>query len=97
MAAIAKIVLLRAKPERVAELEATLRRLLTASGREDACAGAHLHCAPDDPARFMVYERWTDAAGFARHMEQPHTAQFLALAGDLLAEEPEVLSFDTLP
>ncbi|MFC0203430.1 putative quinol monooxygenase [Novosphingobium soli] len=97
MADLAKIVLLRAKPERVADLEATLRRLLSATRQEAASTACELHRSSEEEAQFMVYERWSDDAGFARHMEQPHTFEFLALAGDLLAEPPQVLSFDTLP
>lgn len=97
MAKVAKIVLLRAKPGLAGELEAVLRRLLAASRQEEAAAGSELHRSPNEPDLFMVYERWRDDEGFAAHMQQPHTAEFLAGAGDLLAEPAEVLAFDTLP
>lgn len=97
MSETAKIVLLRAKPDRIADLEAALRRLVGASRQEAANVECNLHRASEDGALFMVYERWRDEAGFAAHMETPHVDAFLAVAGELLAEPPGVRSFDPLP
>lgn len=97
MAEIAKIVLMRAKPDRVAELEAVLRDLLVASAAEEASMMGELHRSSEEEGLFMVYERWRDPAGFDAHMGTPHVAAFLAAAEDLLAEAPEVRSFDPLP
>ncbi|PEQ14260.1 hypothetical protein B2G71_01240 [Novosphingobium sp. PC22D] len=96
MAQLANIVLLRARPGRIDDLEAALRTLLAATHQEAGCAGGELHRSAEDEALFMVYERWTDQAGFDAHMAEPHVAQFLAAADDLLAEPAEVRAFETL-
>lgn len=97
MTEIAKIVLMRSKPGQVHILEQALHHMLNESLKETGCAYCVLHRSVDDNDLCMVYERWHSVAAFAAHMETPHAIEFLSRVDELLAEAPEVLSYDYLP
>ncbi len=76
----------RAKPETLAALDAALGALVTATRQEPGCLAYDLHVALDDPCRFVLVERWRDAAALEAHFAQPHTQTALAQVPQWLAE-----------
>lgn len=80
----------RTKPGREAEGEAVLRRVIEQThAQEPGCLLYALHRALDDPARFVIVEKWSSQKDLDAHFEQPYMGE-IATASDLLAEPPSV-------
>lgn len=80
--------------------EATLRRellALIAPSRQDAgCVNYDLHQAVDNPGHFLFHENWTSKQHLDDHLARPHLKAFLAKAGDLLAEPPQITLWEKI-
>jgi quinol monooxygenase YgiN len=94
---LAYIVVLRAHAGKSEPLGEALTELVGRTRQERGCGICELHRSSDDPATWMVYERWRDEAAFASHMEQPHTVRFVARMGDLISEPADVRPFKHQP
>jgi len=75
------------KPDQVE----TFGRLIDQQARDSVGLEADCHqfdvCqAEDDPARFLLYELYTDKAAFDRHGGAAHTANFRAAVAPMLLE-----------
>jgi quinol monooxygenase YgiN len=70
---------LKTSPDLVADLAAALRAMVEPTLKEPGCLAYHF--ALDDAAAgtVLVYERWSDEAALATHLEQPGVQ---ALLGD---------------
>ncbi len=93
MADLTYIVVLRAQDGKAELLGADLVDMLTQTRREAGCSLAELNRSSEDPATWMVYERWKSKEAFASHMEQPYTLQFVARMGDLISAPADVRAF----
>ncbi|MEO8387983.1 antibiotic biosynthesis monooxygenase [Polaromonas sp.] len=56
-----------------AALSVLCQRTLTESG----CTIFTLHQDPNQPARFLLWERFDDEAAFRVHFESPHTKEYV--------------------
>ena len=94
MADLTYIVVLRARAGKAEELGAALVDMVALTSREAGCSLIELNRSSDDPAMWMVYERWRGQGAFASHMKQPYVARFLAQLDDLASEPAEVRPFN---
>jgi quinol monooxygenase YgiN len=60
------------------EAEAGLRRLAQETQSEPGCRLFEIRQNLQDPAKFTLWECWTDKAALAAHFEMPHTRAYLA-------------------
>jgi quinol monooxygenase YgiN len=49
----------------------------------------------DDPNVFLATECFVDGAAGGAHMATPHVANFMAIAPDLVAEQPQIIYVDS--
>lgn len=56
---------------------AALREMIPLARAEEGCEAYLVQRAVDDPDRFVLYERYSDEAGFQAHMETPHFAEIV--------------------
>jgi gluconate 2-dehydrogenase gamma chain len=82
--------ILRAKPEKRAELFEILRGFVAPTRQEEGCIGYHLHTSDDDPNLFMFYENWRSRQDLEEHLAMPHLAVLRERGHELLAAEVEV-------
>jgi quinol monooxygenase YgiN len=82
-----------AKPGKAEELQRTLLGLIDPTRREEGCVQYDLHVSTDDPARFVFYENWTSRDMLDRHLASEHLKAFIAVADELLAEPPRILTY----
>ena len=70
------------------EIAALVAAVLSA---EPECRGITMLQANDDPARFMLVERWPTRELFlGPHMQQPHIQDFISRGGAFLAGPPDI-------
>lgn len=75
------LVTVTVKREALAEFErAILENAARAVEREPGCIRFEVSQREDDPAEWLFYEVYTDAAAFEFHRRQPHFAAYQAVA-----------------
>ncbi|MBI5526306.1 MAG: antibiotic biosynthesis monooxygenase [Deltaproteobacteria bacterium] len=79
------IVTVHVKPERVEEFIEATRPNHEGAVREPGNIRFDVLRSPDDPARFLLYEAYEDAAGAARHKETPHYLAWRETVKDWMA------------
>lgn len=66
------------KPENADDFHAAiLTQAQNSLTREPDCHRFDVARDPDDPARFFLYELYTDSAAFDAHLASPHFAEFI--------------------
>ena len=83
-----------ARPDTVDATRDALAALVAPSRAEAGCAQYDLYQSADDPARFQTVERWASAEAAQAHLASDHVQAAFAAAGDLLAAEPVIQSFE---
>lgn len=78
------------QPEHAADLEAELRRMVSASRAEPGNRRYDLLRRTDGAPGFHVYEIYVDEAAVQAHRESAHYLAFRAKVGAWLAEPPDV-------
>jgi quinol monooxygenase YgiN len=69
---------MEAVPGREQDLERELRALLAPTRREPGCVAYELHRDPEDPAKFMFFEKFKSQAALDEHVNAPHFRNFLS-------------------
>ncbi len=87
---IAVIATFQARPGREAELRNALIGLVAPTRKEAGCINYYLHSSPEDPAKFLFYENWTDKAALDAHMQTPHVQKLLPRVNELCVAFPEI-------
>jgi quinol monooxygenase YgiN len=64
---------------------------------EPGCLTYALHHDLDDPARFVVVERWESPAALEAHAQTPHLKALFARVGPLVATAPTILRTTAIP
>jgi quinol monooxygenase YgiN len=81
--------IIRAKPGKVRELHRRLEALLAPTRAEPGClAYDHLQSI-DDPAAFVLVERWRSARDLQAHVDMGHIVAFLAASADVVDGSPQ--------
>jgi quinol monooxygenase YgiN len=85
------IVDFQVKPDRRAEFDERIAVNAKASvASEPGCRQFDVLRALDDPNRVLLYEVYDSEDAFKTHLEQPHTAAFLAAAKELVDRQTVV-------
>ena len=66
----------QAAPGHEQEFGKQLRALVAPSHAEPGCLTYELHFDPENPAKFMFYEKFANQAALDSHMATPHLQQF---------------------
>ena len=82
-----------AKPGREDELKRLLLSVIEPTRAEAECIQYDLHVSTDNPANFVFYENWKDAAALQKHLASNHMVEFFAKTSDLFAVPPRVLTY----
>lgn len=85
---------LLARPDAAEATRDALAALVDPSRAEAGCEHYELFQSTDDPARFQTVERWASPAAVEAHLASDHVQAAFAAAGDLLAAEPVIQSFE---
>lgn len=80
------IVNIQIKPDRIEAFRAATVENARHSLQEPGIVRFDVLQQTDDPARFVLYEVYRDAAGPVAHKEQPHYQAWLAKVDDMFAE-----------
>ena len=83
-----------ARPDTVEATREALAALVEPSKNEEGCEHYELFQSTDDPARFQTVERWASPEAVQAHLRSDHVQAAFAAAGDLLAAEPVIQSFE---
>ena len=80
-----------AKPGKADQLRTELRELMNPTRAELGCLEIHLYAENSASGTFQIHSRWKDEAAFDGHVKQPHMVRFLALVGELAANQIKAL------
>jgi len=80
------IAYVRSRPEQRERLVELLTNLQNASREEDGCLRYGFSAAIEDENSFVAVEEWRDRDTLARHLKEPHIAEFLAALPEIDAE-----------
>jgi quinol monooxygenase YgiN len=86
----------KAKPGQESTVRDKLLALIPITRREPGCLNYDLHQAADQPAAFLFHETWTTRQHLDDHLNRPHLQAFLAEAGVLLAEPPQITLWEMI-
>lgn len=83
----------KSKPGKSEALKEQLLKLVVSSKKEEACLQYDLHQSQSDPEFFIFHEEWESQTGLDLHNGQPHIADFIKVAPELV--EGQVLIHKT--
>lgn len=81
---VAKVV---ARNDALEAVKAELHKLVAPTRLETGCIAYTLHQDNADPAVFLFYETWEDAASLERHMNSDHFKGYVRAVEGLLEEK----------
>ena len=89
------LVELKSRPNDAAELGTLLRTSLIPATRDyEGCEGLSLHLNQDNPAQFLVLQRWTSRKQFEGYLQWRQERGDLPRLGELLTDPPAFRYFD---
>ncbi len=80
----------QARPGKETELKKTLTGLVAPTRKEAGCINYDLHILPEDPARFLFHENWTNQARLDAHLQSAHIKALLPRLDELCVAVPEI-------
>ncbi len=86
----------KAKPGKEKELEAALRAVVPPTHDEHGCLRYAVHRGIEDPASFLVVERWVSKEALDAHLKTPHIQDLFKKVPALVAAPPEIVTFELL-
>lgn len=97
MSNVIVVATLQVKPGSEEAARALVTETIEATHLEEGCRTYALHISKQDPAQFVILERWDDQAALDGHFVTPHMAKLGAVARDLLAAPPTIVFCDAIP
>jgi quinol monooxygenase YgiN len=85
-----------AAPGRRQDLIAAAKAVAAATREDSGCLSYGFFADIENEKRIVSIEIWQDRAALDQHMQHNHTAEFLRVAPDLVAEEP-TMTFHEVP
>jgi quinol monooxygenase YgiN len=89
--------LVQIRPEEVDAALPILETAITATHGEAGCISYALHRDVEDPARFVIVEKWASPEALAEHAETPHLKQLFTDLGPLLTAPPTIVRAEPVP
>ena len=80
----------RAKPGKERALREALLALCGPTRGERGCINYDLHVSAEDPGLLVFHENWVSKEDLDAHLASPHIDAFRSVAGELLAEPPDI-------
>ncbi len=96
MPVITVVAKVKAKPGKEAALARALRALIAPTHREEGCLRYALNRSLDDPATFVMIEKWTSREALDSHLATPHLKAYFEKAPALSESWPIVDVFEPL-
>jgi autoinducer 2-degrading protein len=90
------IVHVHVKPEHVGDFVAAMRPNHEGAVKEPGNVRFDVLRSPDDPARFLLYEAYEDAAAAARHKETPHYLAWRDKVKDWMASPRQGVTYEVV-
>ena len=90
MSKVTVVARMQAKPGMEAALKEQLLHMVKETRKEAGCINYDLHCAADDPGKFLFYENWVSKAHLDAHAKSAHIQSFRARSGEYLAAPTEI-------
>ena len=87
------IATLTGKPDKREAIAPALAKLAAASRGEAGCLSYRFAQDVEDPDSWISVETWEDQASLDAHFGQPHVAELLTLAPDLLDGAPAISTY----
>ena len=84
------VVRIKAQPGKVEEVVSGFTPILEKTHEEEGCLNYALHRDKNDPDVLMLVERWRSQTDLDQHFTKPYMAEMGELAGQLLAEPPDI-------
>jgi quinol monooxygenase YgiN len=81
------------KPEMREKALAAASRMTVETHKEAGCLQYHFYTDIDDPNVLHVFEEWESDSALNAHLQTPHMAEFSAVLGQVVAEEPKVMRY----
>ncbi len=86
----------QARPGKEAELRVALTGLLVPTRQEPGCLNYDLHQSPQEPAKFLFHENWTDQAALDAHLKSPHIQKLLPRVDELCTAFPQITIWEKI-
>lgn len=86
MSELTVIANIKAHPDRIALVEAELKKLIHITRAEAGCLRYDLHQDNENPAHFLFHETWESRALWQAHMNAPHLAAYMQATDGAVAE-----------
>lgn len=83
--------LVQVRPDQVDAALPVLETAITATHGEAGCISYALHRDLEDPAHFVIVEKWASPEALAEHGQTPHLKQLFTDLGPLLAAPPTIV------
>ena len=90
MKTITVVATFQARPGKEAELKKALIGLVAPTRLEAGCLNYDLHVLPEDPAKFLFHENWTNKAHLDAHLQSAHIKALLPRVDELTVGMPEI-------
>lgn len=87
---------LKAKSGAEAKIEEAFREVLPKARKEEGTLVYNLHRAQNDPATFMVFEKYTDMDAFLQHASTPYLKELFDVILPLLDGDMSVDLYDEI-
>jgi|GEM_PF-83708 len=84
-------VIVKSKPEHLAEVQAVLEDMVQQTRKEEACLQYELYQNTEDKNVFVFHETWRDKEGMEIHGQQPYIKKFMELAKEKFQEVPQII------
>ncbi len=93
---IAVVAKLKAKSGEEEKVEKALREVLPKARKEEGTLLYNLHRAQDDPATFMVFEKYSDMDAFMYHAATPYLKDLFDVVLPLLDGDLSIEMYDEI-
>jgi quinol monooxygenase YgiN len=87
MANVTIVAKVTAKSGQIEAVRTELLKMIAPTRQEEGCIEYRLHQDNYDPAVFLFYENWQNAACVEQHMNSLHFKAYVAAVGDLIADK----------
>ena len=96
MSSVTVIARLKAKPGLESKVRKELEYMVEETQKEPGCINYDLHINMEDPGVFLFHENWQSKEALESHMQTPHFLNLVAIAPEMLDEEPDVQLFEQI-
>jgi quinol monooxygenase YgiN len=86
----------KAKPGKEKALEQALLDVAKPTRSQPGSVAFSLYRSVENPSVIIAFERWASKKEHERHLQGAHVQKLMAAMADILAEPPQILSYEVL-